>query len=234
MLLSYHKPVQSSSHQENFLADSVVDENAKTFWVANENKPGEWLTVDLQKHMEKRAVQVNFTDYKADIFNSDSSVYTRFKILASKDNRNWELIADLSKEKTDRPNAYIQLEHAVDARYIKYEHIYVAAPNLAISDFRIFGRGKGNLPPAPSGLLVKRQSDERNADISWKKVTGATGYNILWGIGPDKLYETYQLFDDHAPNLTLRALNTGQEYYFAIEAFNEQGVSAISKVIHIK
>ncbi len=54
-------------------------------------------------------------------------------------------------------------------------------------------------------------------------MTGATGYNVLWGIGPKKLYQTYQVFADAAPALEMRALNAGQAYDFAIEAFNENG-----------
>jgi xylan 1,4-beta-xylosidase len=60
------------------------------------------------------------------------------------------------------------------------------------------------------------------------------GYNILWGIAKDKLYQTYQVFGDKDSKLELRALNLGQDYYIAIEAFNEIGVSPQSEVIHIK
>ncbi len=61
---------------------------------------------------------------------------------------------------------------------------------------------------------------------------GAVGYNVRWGIKPDRLTETYQLFaedDDtqfggrqHGNQLDLRALNTGVGYYVAVEAFNEK------------
>ncbi|MGZ8830671.1 MAG: fibronectin type III domain-containing protein, partial [Thermoanaerobaculia bacterium] len=73
--------------------------------------------------------------------------------------------------------------------------------------------------------------DARNALISWTAVPGAVGYNILWGIAPDKLYQTYQRFADQGNALALRALNVGQGYYFAIEAFNEVGVSKVSAVV---
>ena len=39
----------------------------------------------------------------------------------------------------------------------------------------------------------------RNADLKWEKVPGAVGYNVLWGIAPDKLYQTYQFWNDE-PN----------------------------------
>jgi len=36
---------------------------------------------------------------------------------------------------------------------------------------------------------------------------------------------------DRPDTFELRALNVGVPYYFAIEAFNENGVSALSKVV---
>lgn len=60
------------------------------------------------------------------------------------------------------------------------------------------------------------------------------GYNILWGIKPDKLYQTYQVFADKPTKLELRALTVDQEYYFAIESFNESGVSKQREVKYCK
>ncbi|MFE8585358.1 hypothetical protein ACFX59_14770 [Sphingomonas sp. NCPPB 2930] len=64
---------------------------------------------------------------------------------------------------------------------------------------------------------------------------GAVGYNVRWGIRPDRLYLTYQLFADRvaggeAATLPLRALTSGQPYYVAVEAFDENGVSPLSAV----
>jgi xylan 1,4-beta-xylosidase len=60
------------------------------------------------------------------------------------------------------------------------------------------------------------------------------GYNVLWGIRPDKLYQTYQVFADRGTTLELRALTVGQEYYVAIEAFNENGVSRPSAAVRVQ
>ncbi len=231
MLLSYRKPVTASSTLDSMRVDKITDENPRTFWVAKQNRVGEWLTIDLEKEHEIRAVQVNYTDYKSNIFDSDSLVYIQFKLYASKDNKKWDKIADLTNERRDRPNAYIELEKPLNARYIKYEHIYQKAPHLAISDVRVFGKCFGNAPQPPKNLKVVRQKDERNADISWDKVPDAVGYNILWGIAPDKLNLTYQIWADAATKLELRALNKGVQYYYAIEAFNENGVSKLSGVV---
>ncbi len=234
MLLSYKKPCTASSTRENFTASVVTDENPRTFWVADGKNEGEWLMLDLQKTFDVKAVQVNYTDYQSGIFNSDSTVYTQFKLYHSSDGKAWEIMADLTREKKDRPNAYIELEKPVHTRYIKFEHVYVASRNLAVSDIRVFGNGDGKPPACPENLQVKRDKDPRNAFLSWEPVKGATGYNILWGIKSDKLYQTYQRFADEENMLEIRALNVNQDYYFAIEAFNENGVSPRGKAIYCK
>jgi hypothetical protein len=234
MLLSYRKNVTASSTLDEFTPDNLTDENPRTFWIAEKNKPGEWVVIDLKKAKSVHALQINFTDYKNNIYKSDSTVYTQFKIYSSTDNINWKLIADLTSEKRDRPNAYIELPEEVNARYIKYEHVYVASKYLAISDIRIFGNDDGPLPETPKIFSVKRDDDRRNAFIKWSEVKDAVGYNILWGIKPDKLYQTYQVFADKDTKLELRALTINQDYYFAIEAFNESGVSQLSEIIYCK
>jgi hypothetical protein len=225
MLLSYRKPVAASSARDTFPAARVTDEDPRTFWVAASNNPGEWLTIDLQRELDVKAVQVNFADYQSDIFISDSTVYTQFRMHHSRDGEHWELMVDLSGEKRDRPNAYIELPRPVRTRYIKYEHTYVASPNLAISDVRVFGNGNGGPPATPRGLTVRRDADPRNAFVTWRPVPRVVGYNILWGIHPEKLYQTYQVFADQGETLEIRALTVGQKYYLAIEAFDENGVS---------
>lgn len=234
MLLSYKKPTTCSSVRDTFNSSKVTDENVRSFWVADKNKAGEWLIIDLQKECNVKAIQINYSDYKSNIFFNDSTVYTQFKFYASKDKVNWECVVDLSKDKQDRPNGYFELETPFDAEYIKFENVYAPTPNLAISDIRIFGNSNDPLPETPQNFSAERQCDQRNADITWNKVKGAVGYNILWGIGKDKLYQTYQVFNDSKTELEIRALNEGQDYYFAIETFNENGVSKVSEVVYCK
>jgi hypothetical protein len=181
-----------------------------------------------------RAVQVNFTDYKSGLFASGPAVYTQFLLHYSEDGKNWKTMADLRGEKRDRPNAYIELPEPIKARFVQYEHVYVASPNLAISDLRVFGKADGETPAAPQKLTVRRDEDRRNAHVTWEDVGGVTGYNVLWGIAPDKLYSCYQVWADQRPRLEVRALTTGQKYSFAIEAFNETGVSRMSEVVSVE
>ncbi|GAB3909690.1 family 43 glycosylhydrolase [Larkinella knui] len=232
MLLNYKKTVTASSTLDTMRAELTVDENPRTFWVPTNNKPGETLTTDLGADHDIRAVQVNYVDYKNTVFDSDSTVYTQFRLYVSRDGKKWNRIADLTSEpKRDRACAYVELPGAVRARYVRYEHVYTAGPYVAINGFRVFGNGLGKAPATPVKLTVVRQKDQRNADLSWQKVPGAVGYNILWGIARDKLYQTYQIWNDQPNQLELRALNVGVPYYFAIESFNENGVSTVSEVM---
>jgi xylan 1,4-beta-xylosidase len=235
MLLSYKKPATASSVLDTFKVANITDENPRTFWVAKKNKEGESVIVDLQREQQVRAVQVNFTDYKSNIYDGfDQKIYTQFRIYTSRDGKQWDKVVDLTNEKRDRPNAYLELPNAVQARYIKYEHVYVASPNLAISDIRVFGNGDGKIPKTPLKFTAVRDNDTRNAFTKWQKVPGAVGYNILWGIAKDKLYQTYQVFADQPESLEIRALTKGVSYYFAVEAFNENGVSKVSEAIFVK
>jgi len=234
MLLSYRKRVSVSSARDSFPADYITDENPRTYWVARQNKPGESLTIDLGQPYQVKAVQVNYADYKSGLYETDSTVVTRFRLKASLDGRQWQTVADLSRERRDRPNAYIELPSPTRARFIRYDHVYVAAKNLAISDIRVFGNGAGGNPSTPAGLTARRDGDERNAVITWNAVPGVVGYNLRWGIAPAKLYQTYQRFRDQGTTLELRALNVGQAYWVAIESFDENGVSKLSAAVPIK
>jgi hypothetical protein len=83
MLLSYRKPCTASSTQDPFGSGAVTDENPRTYWVAATNASGQTLTLDLEQTCDVRAVQVNFTDYKAGLFGAGPEVYTQFRLLAS-------------------------------------------------------------------------------------------------------------------------------------------------------
>ena len=234
MLLNYKKTVTASSQYQNFSPANITDENPRTFWVAQTNKTGEWLVIDLGKEQQLHAFQINYTDYKSNLFANDSSVYIQYKMFFSNDGKTWMMLHDQSKVKEDHPNAYVELAQPVKARYIKFENVYVPTPYLAISDIRLFGNGLGKVPDAVKGLKVLRDVDERNARITWQSVSGAVGYNILWGIESSKLYQSYQVWTDDGSTLDLRALNVGQSYFFAIEAFNENGVSVLSEHFIVK
>ncbi len=235
MLLSYHKAVTASSTRDSFPARNITDENPRTFWVAAQNRPRESVVIDLGRPYNVKAVQVNYADYKSGLYGTDSTVYTTFRISSSVDARTWTPVAEVPAiPRRDRPNAYLELKTPTRARYVRYEHGHVGAANLAISDIRVFGNGDGPPPATPAGLTARRDRDERNATIAWQGVPNVVGYNVRWGISPNKLYETYQRFADQGTTLELRALTVGQSYWVAIESFDENGVSRLSAPIPIR
>src|SRR5206468_1090659 len=111
------------STRDSFPAPNVADENPRTFWLAASTRAGETLTVDLEHERTVRAVQVNYADWKSNRFASDSTVYTTFRLLASRDGQHWRTIADVAREpRRDRPNAYVELAAPVRARWIRWVH----------------------------------------------------------------------------------------------------------------
>lgn len=233
MLLSYGKPVEATSVRDTFPAANLTDEDPRTYWLADRNAAGEGATIDLGGQRTIRAVQVSFVDHESDLFVTDSTVYTRFRVLASSDAGTWTVIADLSRETRDRANAYVELRDPVRGRWVRYEHRRSATPDLAISDIRVFGTGDGSPPGTPGSVRARRDTDPRNAFVEWDSVPGAVGYNVLWGIDPEKLHLTYQVWADRPGPLEIRALTAGQEYWFAVEAFNENGVSGTGAPVHV-
>ncbi len=239
MLLSYRKAASASSTMGEFAADRVTDEDPQTFWVAAANKPGETLTVDLGAVKTVRAVQVNFADYKSGRFGDAPDIYTEFELEQSLDGRSWQTLARTEPPRRDRPNAYFELPEPVRTRFIRYVHGHVGAANLAISDIRVFGNAGGRPPATPSGVTATRNSDQRDATVRWAGVAGAIGYNVRFGVRPDRLTQTHQLWADKlgsgaALQKDLRSLNVGVPYWVAVEAFNESGVSRLSRVVRIR
>jgi len=237
MLLSYRKPLTASSTLGEYEASRAADENPRSFWVAGSKKAGETLTMDLGAAKTVRAIQVNFADYKAGRFADAPDIYTEFHIEGSADGKSWSKIAQTEGPRRDRPNAYLELRTPAKVRYVRYVHGYIGGAHLAINDLRVFGNADGAAPAAPGGIAAVRDTDQRNARVSWRKVPGAVGYNVMWGVRPDRLTLTYQVFADELgtdARLDLRALNLGVGYYAAVEAFNETGVSKRSKPVRIR
>jgi hypothetical protein len=234
MLLSYRKPATASSVLGEFDAGRATDEDPRTFWVAASTDAGQTLTVDLRARKTLRALQVNFADYLSGRYADAPDIYTEFTLESSLDGKAWKRLASTGPERRDRPNAYFQLASPVLARYVRYVHGHVGAAHLAISDLRVFGDGGGTSPAAPSHLKAVRAADGRMMTVSWRRVPGAVGYNVRWGVKPDRLNLCYQVFADRGTTLDVRSLNLGVGYHVAVEAFNESGVSPPGKVLSVQ
>lgn len=229
MLLSYKKPVKVSSFLDTYSAENLTDENVKTFWVAQKNDDKQWLEIDLQQPGKIYAIQVNYHDYKSDLYGRVPNLYHRYTIEGSIDGKSWTTLIDKSSSYKDVPNDYTELSSPSAVRYVRYKNIHVPMTNLSISDLRVFGIGQGKAPVAVKNFAVNRKGDRRDAMITWNAQPNCQGYNILWGIAPDKLYNSWLVYDKNS--LLLKSLTTDQSYYFAIEAFNENGVSQRTKVV---
>lgn len=223
MLLSYDKPVEASSSREDFVPENVVDENIKTFWAAATNSQDEWLVIDLEEQGDIRAIQVNYADYKSNIFGKPDTLFHQYLIEYSVDGEEWNTLVDKRENMEDVPNDYVELDEPREARYIRFTNHHVPTPNLAISGLRIFGKGEGDPPPAVSNFTAMRGQDRRGAQLSWERVDGAQGYHLYYGIDEEKLYNSVMVYEDTSYHH--KGLNVDPDYYFAIEAFNENGIS---------
>ena len=58
---------------------------------------------------------------------------------------------------------------------------------------------------------------------------GTQGYNVRWGIAPDKLYSSWLVYGQ--TSVAIRSLNADQKYYFSVEAFDVHGVGPESQMI---
>lgn len=232
MLLSYKKPVTVSSQVGDYAATGLTDELTKTFWLAEKNDDSQWVVIDLQNPASVCAVQVNYHDYKTGMYGRYPNLRHRYQIEGSVDGKEWKVLIDKSNSYKDTPNDYTELEFPEKVRYVRYKNIEVPTPSLAISEIRVFGLGEGKAPQKVKKLNLERQADRRDIAISWTPVKGAQGYNVLWGIAPDKLYSSWMVYD--ANELFMKSLTIDQDYYFSIEAFNENGISERTEVQYVK
>ncbi|MCG9898697.1 MAG: family 43 glycosylhydrolase [Hydrotalea sp.] len=232
MLLSYKKPVTASSAVEKHIASNINDEQVNTWWLAASAKQPQWVQMDLEQISEVHAIQINYHDYKSNLYGRVEGLFHRYTVEGSKDGKEWFTIIDKSTSYLDVPNDYIELSTPVKTRFIRYNHIHVPTPHLAISGLRVFGKGTGKAPEKVLQLSAQRSTDGRDVLLKWPAVKGAQGYQIRWGIAPEKLYSSWLLYEQNEH--LLKSLTKGQSYYFSIEAFNENGVSVLSPLVFVK
>lgn len=193
MLLSYKKPVTVSSGSN---AEKAVDEDIRTWWSAADAAPGQWITVDLEKVSDVRAIQVNLADenvivdFPADSYGDDGHTrhievtpqISNYRIEISTDGENWTLLQDVSRECS---NGYYEYSNGVSARYVRLTggELPYDQP-LRVSGLRVFGNGHGE-KPAQAVATAERISD-LDAIVRWDAIPGAQGCNIRYGIAPDK------------------------------------------------
>lgn len=233
MLLSYHKPVTASSTAEGSSPALAVDEDCRSWWSAGSDASGEWLCVDLGRDSDVRAVQVNMADEKlvvdfpADSYGDDRKtrhIETQpqrscYKVETSLDGENWTLREDVARECS---NGYYEYADGIRARYVRVTgRALPYGQTLRISGLRVFGNGAGERPAAAKAVAVR--VDALDGKVSWQHIDNAQGCNVRYGIAPDKLYQSWLVYD--ADEVTLSTLIAGQEYYICVDSFNENGIT---------
>ena len=241
MLLSYRKAVTASSTATGSAPANAVDEDCRRWWSAGSDQPGEWLCVDLGKDSDVRAIQVNMADealvvdFPADSYGDDRKtrhIETRpqishYTVETSLDGKAWTLREDVALECS---NGYYEYVDGIRARYIRVtggELPY--GQTLRISGLRVFGNGEGDRPAQADAKAVR--VDALDGKISWQHIENAQGCNVRYGIAPDKLYQSWLVYD--ADEVTLSTLMAGQEYYVCVDSFNENGITT-GKVIKME
>lgn len=232
MLLSYKKNVTASSFMPDHGAELAVNENVQDYWAADDENDA-WLQLDLGDVCQVHAVQINFAEDGCEQYKRpEIPLKHQYVLEGSVDGGVWIALADKQENDEDVPHDYIELETPAAIRYARICITHMPAGGRpALSGLRLFGVAPGSVPQPVADITVARDNaaDPMTAIISWSPVESAMGYNVLWGIASDKLYSCWQVYD--RAGLELRALNAGQDYWVAIEAFNASGVAAISEPV---
>ncbi len=227
------KEIPTETNAKGHITSKVLtDENPKTFWVAEANDDKQWITIELLNEGTVHAIQLNYHDHESGIYTRVEGLKHQFTIETSEDGKNWKTVVDRSKSEIDAPNAYLVLDNPVKAKYVRYNNIKVPGNNFAMSEVRVFGLGLGEAPNKVSNFKINREKDRRDISFSWNKVEGAQGYNIRWGIAPNKLYQSWQVYDTNTH--FMRCLDRDTPYYFTIEAYNENGISEQTETIFVE
>jgi xylan 1,4-beta-xylosidase len=238
MLLSFHKKADASStlgasKTQNFAINNAFDEDIQTWWSAATGNAGEWLRVDLGKTCRVNAIQVNFADQDAKVEALKPNDGYQYSIEYSVDGKKWLTAVDRKNVMKDTPHDYIELPKPVQARFIRITNVHSPANSkFSLFDFRVFGKSPEQMPKPVSQFKVTRNAaDRRCAHIEWKAVAHADFYIVRYGISPNKLFSSYQVYK--GTQLNINALNTTTNYYLTIDAINAAGI-ALGKTVSSK
>ncbi|MFV0465578.1 MAG: family 43 glycosylhydrolase [Lachnospiraceae bacterium] len=233
-LLSYGKHVTASSSAPEHDPGNAADENVQTWWKAETNHLEEWIQIDLGSLVDVRAIQINFADDKIEMdppgeirgttqarYIEERDLFTRWKLEGSQDGEAYFTIEDKTNAMTDLPHDLVVREEGMKVRYLRLSSIEVPySQQPCISGLRVFGKGNGQVPAVPK-YMAKRLSD-LDMEINITKQENTTGFLILWGHTPEKLYHSYMVFGE---DQKIGALVKDQDYFIRVDAFNENGIT---------
>ncbi|WP_433585846.1 family 43 glycosylhydrolase [Microbacterium hydrocarbonoxydans] len=240
MLQSYRARVTASSAAVGHGPELAVDEDVRTWWVAGDESPGETLTLDLEQPREVYAIQINTADHQLArrkprrprrgpdeqpvalraVHPQDHPV--RYTLEASVDGEAWSMLHDGRTDASDRPHRLLVLEHPQQVRFVRITGVSSPwnAP-LALSGVRVFGHH--TVPAPPRAEATVRRTGPLDAEVTWKAVPEADGYNVRYGLRPDRLYHSWQVLA--AESITLSTLTAGEEYWVVVDSYGPGGVT---------
>ncbi len=230
MLLSNKKTATASSSMEGHEPSKAVDENIRTAWAAKTGDKGEWFIIDLEAICKVAAIQVNYFDINSKTYGRDSLDYYQYLVEYSQDGKVWNNFSDKRNSKESLSHNFLVADKLTQARYLKITNYKIPGGVFALSGLRVFGYKNGKIPSVPDKVTVLRnEKDKRKALIKWEPVRNASGYNINYGISPEKLYHNHYVFG--VDSLFIGNLHDEKKYYFKIQSFNESGRSKLSKMV---
>jgi len=125
----------------------------------------------------------------------------------------------------------VLLEKPLKARFLKLVNHHVPDGTFALTGFRVFGKADGKIPAPVNEVTVKRnKSDRREVEIFWTESKNATGYLVRFGNHSEKLYQSQIVYGSSF--VKIRRLNAKQNYFFTVDAFNENGVARGEKIFN--
>ena len=237
-LLSYGAKITASGYEKNHEPSLAADENVQTWWIADTEAPGSFLTMDLDTCADVHAIQINFADDPSsqikcpgewkktpdmDRYIDRNAGHTRWLLEGSSDGERWFVLEDKRNADTDLSHDLVVSEEGWKLQYLKLtieEVPYHVKP--CISGLRVFGKTEGTLPEVPE--YEARRTGHLDMEVSVKEQKAVSGYQILWGNKPEQLYHSCMVMGN-CKNYRVGALVKGKAYYVRVDAFNGAGIS---------
>lgn len=240
MLLSYRKEATASSSLPGHEPALAVNENIRNWWCA-QGSSGQWFQLDLGKVYAPHSLQLNFAEEGIPLLkmpkearsrdistgyrytDSGTNLHTRYTVEGSLDGENWVMLFDESRTQEDRSHPYHLFPAETKVRYLKITAVELPYNSpFALSGVRVFGLDQGDKPAQVTDCKGEME-DALTCKLSWEAAKTAMGYNVRYGIAPDKLYSSHLVYE--TPQVLLTSLNAGQEYWYCVDSFNESGVT---------
>ena len=153
--------------------------------------------LDLGEAQQVVALQIDHADEGSQATGVSEDPYDLVE--AAPDGKRWQPIVDRRTAGYPNPHEYIVLNHPVNARYLRITNAH--EPNgakFSLSGFRIFGTSMDKKPAQAEGVMVVRSAKEpkekRIAEVSWKPAARAGFYIVRWGIAPDSMTYSAQIY----------------------------------------